>query len=118
MKGLFTWRTGREHVAWNRYENRIHASSIAADYCRITNERILSARNRQRLVFLSVPSTGRLHIALFNSLGQKVRVLLDVLALAAEYRLVVDGSAHSPGVFFCLISFENVVRVMETLLVK
>jgi len=74
--------------------------------------------NSSAILRYAVPRPGKIRIALFNSLGQQVKVLLDALANPGNSILTIDGSTLSSGIYYCRLSFENNVLAIKIVLLK
>jgi hypothetical protein len=74
--------------------------------------------NSSAILKYGVPRPGKIRIALFNSLGQQVKVLLDALANPGSSILTIDGSTLASGIYYCRLSFENNVLVKKVVLLK
>ncbi len=74
--------------------------------------------NSSTVLAYSVPRAGNLKIILFNSLGQKVRVLFDGRSNAGDFSLSVDGSDLSSGPYFCRLVLDDMTEVTKLVLLK
>jgi hypothetical protein len=74
--------------------------------------------NSSTVLAYSLPRAGNLRIILFNSLGQKVRVLFDGRSNAGDLSLSVDGSDLSSGLYFCRLVLDDMTEVTKLVLLK
>ncbi|MBU1636618.1 T9SS type A sorting domain-containing protein [bacterium] len=66
----------------------------------------------------SIPKQERVEIALYNTLGQQVMTLVDEAMTAGTYRVSLDASRLSSGVYFCQMQTPSFKQVRKMMLVR
>jgi hypothetical protein len=65
-----------------------------------------------------IPDAGHVKLAVYNVLGQVVRVAVDEKMRQGEHSLILDGSSFSSGVYFYRLEYDGVVKVRKMMLIK
>lgn len=66
----------------------------------------------------NVPETGVVKLAIYNSLGEEVAVLVDGMVEAGFYNVTFDASSLPSGAYFYRLQSGNSVQVKKMLLMK
>lgn len=66
----------------------------------------------------SVANAGVIKIELYNTLGQKIKTLFDGHKLAGNYKVTVDGSELTSGIYFYSISAGDYSQTRKMVLMK
>lgn len=74
--------------------------------------------NPTTTIKFSLPVSSNVRIVIYNSLGEKVKELLDDIRPAGNYELKFDGSNLSSGVYFYQLITENYISINKMMLVK
>jgi hypothetical protein len=74
--------------------------------------------NPSTTITFELPARGEAHLALYDILGQEIRVLADGLMEAGRHQVVVDASALPSGVYFCRLEAGARMAVKKMLLLK
>jgi FlgD Ig-like domain/Doubled CXXCH motif (Paired_CXXCH_1) len=79
--------------------------------------------NPTTTIDFSVPKTGTVNVAVYNSIGQLVKVLANDNYVPGTYRVTWDGMNQSgtqvaSGVYFYKLTSKNYVRTMKMMLLK
>ena len=79
--------------------------------------------NPQTIIEYMVPKTGRVVLAIYNVLGQKVRTLVDVDQIKGTYNVMWDGKDNfgnklSTGIYFYQLRGENALITKKMTFIK
>lgn len=79
--------------------------------------------NPQTVIEYMVPKTGRVVLAIYNVLGQKVRTLVDVDQIKGTYNVMWDGRDNqgqvlSTGIYFYQLKGENALITKKMTFIK
>jgi hypothetical protein len=79
--------------------------------------------NPETIITYHLPQSGHVEIAIFNLLGQRVRVLVDELKRAGSHEVPWDGTDEfghqvSSNVYFCRLKAREFVQVKKMVLMK
>ena len=66
----------------------------------------------------NLSASGRVNIAVYNNLGQRVTILTNEFLDAGEHRLVLDASGYASGVYYLMLKANEGQRVRKLLLLK
>lgn len=66
----------------------------------------------------SIPKTEKVTLEIYNTLGQKIATLVDMVQPAGSYQVQVDGSKWSSGIYFYKLSTANFTQTRKMLLFK
>jgi hypothetical protein len=66
----------------------------------------------------SIPAQEHVEISLYNTLGQQVMTLVDEVVPAGSYRVQLEASRLSSGVYFCNMKTPNFKQVRKMMLVR
>ena len=69
-------------------------------------------------IAFSLPQDFHITLAVFNSLGQQIAVLVDGQRGAGQYRVIWDGAGFPNGVYFYRLSAKGFVETHKMLLLK
>jgi len=79
--------------------------------------------NPETTIAWAIPEKGQVEVTIYNTLGQKIRTLIDEVQTAGRHTVVWDcknelfDSAAS-GVYFCRIKYEQESRVQKMILMR
>ena len=74
--------------------------------------------NPSTSISYSVPERTHVKIAVFNSVGQSVSILVDGVRLPGNYEVTFDGSNLTSGIYFYKIITDKLVETKRMILVK
>ena len=74
--------------------------------------------NPTTTIVYSIGKAGPVTISLYNTLGQKIKTLVDGQQLSGEYTITVDGSELSSGIYFYSIDAGDFVQTKKMILMK
>jgi len=74
--------------------------------------------NPSTTIRYGVPRTSAVTLTVYNTLGQRVAVLVDDVRHAGFYDVRFDGTALASGTYFCLLRAGDVVRTQRLLLLR
>jgi hypothetical protein len=66
----------------------------------------------------TTPAAGRVTLAVYNVLGQRVQVLVDGVEEAGLHRVMFDGRGLASGVYFCRLEFGSTGIVQKMVLLR
>jgi hypothetical protein len=66
----------------------------------------------------SVPNSGRIHLSVYDILGQRISVLQDGLLSAGEYRFTFDGGRYPSGIYFLRLETVSYQKTLKLVLMK
>jgi hypothetical protein len=66
----------------------------------------------------SIPVTANVKIEIFNSLGEKVKTLVDEVKPEGEYYVRFDAGEYSSGIYYYRLTADNFVSIKKMLLIK
>ncbi|NEU09741.1 S8 family serine peptidase [Flavihumibacter sp. R14] len=74
--------------------------------------------NQRTTIEFSVPKAGATSLSLFNSMGKHVKTILSESLREGSYRLDVDVSTLTSGMYFCRMNYDNQQLSIKMLVVK
>jgi len=74
--------------------------------------------NPVTIIVFNLPASGAARLAIYNTLGQEIAVLVDEHLVAGRHEVVFDGSALASGVYFYRLRFGAQVLTRRMLLTK
>ncbi|MDZ7267056.1 MAG: family 10 glycosylhydrolase [candidate division KSB1 bacterium] len=74
--------------------------------------------NPVTIIVFNLPENGTARLAVYNTLGQEIAVLVDEHLVAGRHEVTFDGSALASGVYFCRLRFGAQVLTRRMLLTK
>ena len=79
--------------------------------------------NPSTSIVYSIPGAGNVEINIYDITGSKVKTLFNGFRESGNYNLTWDGSGNSgkilaSGIYFCVVRFDNVSRVLKMQLIK
>lgn len=74
--------------------------------------------NPSTKIAYDIKETGSVKIELFNTLGQKVKVLLNDTKAPGSYEIELDGSELTSGIYFYKLTTNNFVETRKMTLLK
>lgn len=92
------------------------SSSMPAKY--ILHQNFPNPFNPITIIKYEIPRSEFVKIAIYNSLGQEVEVLINKKQPAGNYEINFDGSNYSSGVYFYRIHAGEFVQVKKMMLIK
>jgi hypothetical protein len=119
--GEYSARVIGENGCYSNYSNTIYYLYISVD--ELVNKQILTIypnpfRDLVRLDF-SLDKAASVSMVIFNSLGEKVRTLLDGTGLSAgTYSIDLYSADLQPGIYYCRFESDNLVEVRKLILTK
>lgn len=74
--------------------------------------------NPQTIINYSIPNNDKVKISVYNTLGQKVAVLVNKQQSAGSYFVQFDGSNFASGIYYYQITAGNFHQTKQMLLIK
>jgi flagellar hook assembly protein FlgD len=79
--------------------------------------------NQRAAIRYALPKSGDMHVAIYNLLGQRVRMLWDARQTAGRHEVIWDGKDEggwevASGLYFCRIEAGGLSRTVKMVLVK
>jgi hypothetical protein len=74
--------------------------------------------NPKTKILFALPKPEKVKIQIYNTLGQKVEVLLDRVVKAGSHELIFDGSKYASGIYFYIIQDGDFYQVKRMTLLK
>ncbi|MDZ7318856.1 MAG: T9SS type A sorting domain-containing protein, partial [candidate division KSB1 bacterium] len=74
--------------------------------------------NPSTTISYSIPKTEKVTLEIYNTLGQKIVTLVDLVQPAGNYQVQVDGAKLTSGIYFYKLSTANFTQTRKMLLFK
>jgi len=74
--------------------------------------------NTATMIHFTVNELSRINVEIFNTLGQRVAVLMDDVIPAGTYNIPWQATRFPSGVYFCRLQNEGVIQTKKLLLIK
>jgi len=65
-----------------------------------------------------LPRRSAVSLIVYNTLGQRVAVLVEREQDAGFYEVTFDGTSHASGIYYCRLRTDDVVRTQKLLLIR
>lgn len=86
--------------------------------CFSLNQNYPNPFNPSTTIEFTIPKKEEVQLNIFNSLGQKIAVLIDEPLSNGNYRIDFNGQKYSSGVYFYQLKTKNYCEVKKMLLLK
>ena len=129
-----SWYASRGHFAFNNnYNDHYFCEELSADYSRVTSvdnsdnnvlcsfslsQNFPNPFNPTTTISYSVSGKTNVKIAIYNSLGQEVSVLIDKEHTPAIYKIKFNASKLASGIYFYKIVSDKFVKTKKMLLIR
>ena len=74
--------------------------------------------NPETTITYSIGKSGMVDLSIYNILGIKIKTLLNKYLSVGTYKINLDGTLLSSGVYFCKLQTENNMKVIKIELLK
>jgi len=103
---------GTNNIYWNTIEGMVTAipTKPAGLETYILYNNYPNPFNPNTVISYRVPITGRIHLTVYNALGQKVRTLVNAVQQAGNYSVTFNAAGMPSGVYFYQLQSENGFR--------
>ncbi len=113
-----------EAYAFNAYVTAVEpppSGELPGEF--VLRQNVPNPFNAGTRICYALPAAGRVHLEVFNILGQRVAMLADGMQPAGTYTVRWDGRNHagqalSSGVYLCRLSTEEGVRTRKMVLLR
>jgi len=74
--------------------------------------------NPETVIRFRIPAAGKVNVSVFNTLGQKVSVLIDEKKKAGEHELTWNARDLASGIYYIILKTQGEQRVRKAVLLK
>lgn len=74
--------------------------------------------NPETVIRFRIPAAGKVNVSVYNTLGQRVSVLMDGRKKAGEYEITWNAREFASGIYYIILKAQGKQRVRKAILLK